>query len=753
MKVPKLYQSTLFKKYFLSYLGLFIFAFFLFSSYVYVTTIKEISKEVEETNLGHLQQIEVVIGEQFRNIKTLADRMGIDRELVPYKVRDNLYTNQTASQLKLYKESHSWIDELYVYFEGANVHSSEGTLSINTLSSLSPYFEEKRSDNNTFDFTAITEHVSSISYYPRSDQEAPNRLLYSVPLRSGALNPHGIVFFVIDSSEIIKLLNTIPNASSLILSENNTPIVYSENIAVDNVNKWVTQLSNMQDNHFSIDNNEFISSSSKNNRFNWTFTSIVDSNDYYRNIQAAYKSLSIFVFFSIIGGATLSLILTLYHYRPIKKLLENVTSQNLFENDERIQSIDNIDRVNDVVSEVISENKVLQKELFNYKPLVRNQIFIELLEGKLNADQSLKLFNRNELVSGSDKYFVTAIDVKDNYLKAINSNSIDNISKKYMDYEIDGLVVNSLYLDFLQQLIFIIGTSDEIINDSNQITMLLRKLQKEVQSNYGNELTMGVGTPYSSLAKVKQSYIEATSALTKAYSRVDKDLVLFREIENKKYNSFSTVYKKQLLLLDQSLKQGEKEVAKDTLQSLRNYLNDENISRPVKDFISFEIVQSILNISEDYGVKSIFTEIEKILSERSLNNKVNYLEYYVDEICDVLNSKKKEDKNSFALKMLKYIEKNYLANDMSLELIADEFNFSVSYTSRLIKEHKGVSFTKLIQDMRMEEFKRRLVHTDIPIKHLVSEIGYVDVSNFTRKFKSLTGLTPTGYRKKHLQQN
>ena len=49
----------------------------------------------------------------------------------------------------------------------------------------------------------------------------------------------------------------------------------------------------------------------------------------------------------------------------------------------------------------------------------------------------------------------------------------------------------------------------------------------------------------------------------------------------------------------------------------------------------------------------------------------------------------------------------------------------------------------------MDQFKELLVSTNRPIKELVAEVGYFDVSNFTRKFRIEHGMTPGQYRKKH----
>ena len=84
--------------------------------------------------------------------------------------------------------------------------------------------------------------------------------------------------------------------------------------------------------------------------------------------------------------------------------------------------------------------------------------------------------------------------------------------------------------------------------------------------------------------------------------------------------------------------------------------------------------------------------------------------------------------------------------------MADVFGLSASYLSKLIKEQTGFTFTQYVWDLRVTTFKEKLISTDEPIKNLVCEIGYVDVANFTRRFRESEGMTPGQYRQMHREE-
>ncbi|MEQ9565534.1 MAG: helix-turn-helix domain-containing protein, partial [Pseudomonadales bacterium] len=66
---------------------------------------------------------------------------------------------------------------------------------------------------------------------------------------------------------------------------------------------------------------------------------------------------------------------------------------------------------------------------------------------------------------------------------------------------------------------------------------------------------------------------------------------------------------------------------------------------------------------------------------------------------------------------------------------------------RRFKAATGNSLIGYIQNLRIEEAKRLLETTHIPIDEISYRISYEDTSFFRRLFKRLTGLTPSQYRR------
>ncbi|MGD0275612.1 MAG: AraC family transcriptional regulator [Syntrophales bacterium] len=72
-------------------------------------------------------------------------------------------------------------------------------------------------------------------------------------------------------------------------------------------------------------------------------------------------------------------------------------------------------------------------------------------------------------------------------------------------------------------------------------------------------------------------------------------------------------------------------------------------------------------------------------------------------------------------------------------------------SSRTIKRYltvEGTSYRNLLSDIRKNKAINMLHTTNFSIEQIATELGYSDLSNFYRAFKSWTGHTPSSYRRK-----
>ena len=96
--------------------------------------------------------------------------------------------------------------------------------------------------------------------------------------------------------------------------------------------------------------------------------------------------------------------------------------------------------------------------------------------------------------------------------------------------------------------------------------------------------------------------------------------------------------------------------------------------------------------------------------------------------------------------ILHYIEEN-LAETISLRAIAKQYNYSVTYISKLFKNITGSSLVSYIIEKRIGRAKQ-LMYENIEIMQIAERVGYRNYSNFYKAFKMATGVSPEEYRRR-----
>lgn len=85
----------------------------------------------------------------------------------------------------------------------------------------------------------------------------------------------------------------------------------------------------------------------------------------------------------------------------------------------------------------------------------------------------------------------------------------------------------------------------------------------------------------------------------------------------------------------------------------------------------------------------------------------------------------------------------------TLAMLAKQNSLSISSLSHRFKTATGVSPMEYLQSCRMANAKQMLAKTNYSIGQIVERCGFSDNSNFSRTFKKLNGLSPSGFRKKY----
>ena len=205
---------------------------------------------------------------------------------------------------------------------------------------------------------------------------------------------------------------------------------------------------------------------------------------------------------------------------------------------------------------------------------------------------------------------------------------------------------------------------------------------------------------------------------------------------------------------------------KDDCIIINLLVNKEVMKRLLKEFPNEKdiVMQSLKPISGIYGAACVcFSDKTGFVSDSIIrlcmnlldnSNYQNQFEYAVltEIFCFCLreNCVKKiyeETVNCIdeILDIISYIKGNY--RNITLDDLANQFNFNSQYMCRLIKKNTGKTFKQLLTDFRMREACTMLQNTSLRIIDIANEVGYSSEEHFIRVFTIYNKLTPSEYRK------
>jgi AraC-like DNA-binding protein len=153
-----------------------------------------------------------------------------------------------------------------------------------------------------------------------------------------------------------------------------------------------------------------------------------------------------------------------------------------------------------------------------------------------------------------------------------------------------------------------------------------------------------------------------------------------------------------------------------------------------------EVASRMKCIDKTYGFSRL-TLLMTILEMIAFDGEFQYLAS--PELQNTINDRDSERLN----KVYKYVTDN-IQHEISLDQAASIANLSTAAFCRYFKKRAKKTFIQFLNEIRIGQACRLLVNENYSIAEICYTCGYNNNSYFIRKFRTITGFTPLGYRKK-----
>ncbi len=308
------------------------------------------------------------------------------------------------------------------------------------------------------------------------------------------------------------------------------------------------------------------------------------------------------------------------------------------------------------------------------------------------------------------------------------------------------------------RIIIVFNLNEETEAVHQMLYDALNVIQKIVFTTLSLELTCSVGRITPQLGQLHDSYNDADKAMECKHTLGGK--VVF-DISDLTYLDKAFFYPesqiKAILYATKFQREGE---IKETFEQLKDcILIQRNLTIENLKMISIEMISKLLK--ELANVKDVaeglwkegFDLYRQLENCNKIRSVIDDIRSFAIHISYELQKLKDSSTKIIIEKVDRYIEENYMNEDISLSTTAEQVGVSTGYLCALYKKGTGKNFSKYIQDVRIEKAMLLLNTTDKKNYMIAMETGFNNSHYFSTTFKKIVGVTPTKYRENKGHKN
>jgi AraC-like DNA-binding protein len=451
---------------------------------------------------------------------------------------------------------------------------------------------------------------------------------------------------------------------------------------------------------------------------------------------------------TILLGATISYILSARLYNPVKKVLEKLKSQVIF--DPRYKN-NELSIISDAINELINSNLKDRQIIENDRQHLRESYVMNLVMGQVTENFTCDFLEKNTccILVSIDRFdgFSASHSYREQYYyKSLILKVCDQVAALHVKGA--GAIMEE------DKIALLVSSRDTASEFLRTINVVCDEIVSEISAIKDFTISLGVGGIYADMEDIRKSYVEAYMALKYRLvfgcgSLIQYSAVCNRhgaynipsEIQSQLFNHLKlNAIQEVCTLLEEIIGDMKSSLSKETscdsimrvftqlLDHTMEYLAAENIQRDAlfggdRD-MTYELMgKETLDDIKDWMV-SLFRSIEAYQTA----------------------SRQRIDENDHVQEIIELIRNNYMDSNLSIEWVAGRLNLSYSHVRKIFKDSIGMNFIDYLNKMRISNAKQLLLETDYTIKDVAIKSGYNNDQCFTRFFKRYEGITPGRYR-------
>lgn len=290
------------------------------------------------------------------------------------------------------------------------------------------------------------------------------------------------------------------------------------------------------------------------------------------------------------------------------------------------------------------------------------------------------------------------------------------------------------------------GEDLTVLNDVNSQVLILienEQLEKHTQNEF-MERSVGISRVHKGIKEVSLAYEEALLSRKEAFVKC-LPFYYYEKIKSD-YEKIPEDFSEQFVQLfgTDRVEEGLKNFSNIRFKAKMNKISAEkllDITEEILDklIINYERIIEF-DMKEFQALREPLQYQNAAIYYEVLENWIRKMQRRITEEFD--DYKNKEKINN----AIKYIKENY-KSDLNMAVVSNSISMNYSLFSLNFKQYTGMNFVNYLKKIRIDEAKKLLEETDEKVIHISQMIGYENEKHFMKIFKSISGVSPSEYRK------
>ncbi|MFC5405191.1 helix-turn-helix domain-containing protein [Cohnella soli] len=729
-----------------SALLLVIATMFVSNYYVYQNSISSIYEKVAKNNALGVQSTVQSFDNTFQTMARLINSI----HGLPYNTlteddgridMERVYAMQ--DQLAGMISSIDYIEEAIVFYDGLDLAvTSKGTSNFDYLFNKkyrhpmynASYWRTYSSNKHAFKMFPASEYRMTT----QTGDTTRMNLMVAVDSNKIRLSNKNVIL-LINEAAYLKAINMkfmIPGASLIVLDEDRN-LIMSTDPQLDLVEV-------LNDVYFKKDASGSVTTENYEYHFyksDFNGYLYIDKAPYqFQNIDSVAKANQNIMLITIVSALILSVFLSIYLHRPVKKIIRQLGGGTRRGNDFR--------KILSGIVKLQTENETYRNEQKFADSEVRRGIFLQAVDPFMNAEALDDPMHRYFAEFFRSKQFVLvllhvmSVAEETDSEKVLSTDTLTDHLQAGLRLELPNV---NVFYDKDMHFIAVVG-----IDRGPERDMLLKRLKVLLPQWERGELA-----GYSVKANVSKLYASETVNCKSAYRDVSSGLML-RGVDESS-GVLDTV---------NIMQEGKRYFPLEKVAKLSNHVIKGNWKG------CGEIIAELIKRNADLGVrhhefsqmaKSLFYQMIRQVGESgkelpeletAFMRKVDAahdrqaIEKALLDVVDRLAAQSRPEPVSKLNPAFisQYIELHYMEN-LYLDQIAEVTGTSSKYFSNYFKKTFGVNYVEYLNKVRLTYARELLKETSLTVAEIGERTGYLNASTFTTTFKKYYGISPSEYRK------